>query len=61
MYVLRPFMDEVLSEKIAKKTIDEMGGNISGGNFLVGNFPEGNFPGVSLMGGGGRFSGWEFS
>ena len=32
MYILPPFMDEVLSEEIVK-TINEMGGNIPGGNF----------------------------
>ena len=32
MYILRPFIDEVLSEEIVKKD-NEMGGNIPGGNF----------------------------
>ena len=52
IYILRPVMDEVLSEEMVKKTINEMGGNI----FLGGNFPGG--------GGGfsrGEFDGWEFS
>ena len=38
MYILHPFMDEVLSEIIVKKD-NKMGGNIPGGNFLGGNFP----------------------
>ena len=37
MYILRPLMDEVLSEEIVK-TINEMGGNIPGGNFPGGEF-----------------------
>ena len=42
MYILHPFMDEVLSEIIVKKD-NKMGGNIPGGNFLGGNFPGGEF------------------
>ena len=33
MYILPPFMDEVLSEEIVKKD-NEMGGNFPGGNLL---------------------------
>ena len=40
MYILRPFMDEVLSEEIVKKD-NEIGGNIPGGDFLGGNFRRG--------------------
>ena len=43
MYILCPFMDEVLSEKIVKKD-NKMGGNIPGGSLMGGNFPGGNFP-----------------
>ena len=44
MNILRPVMEDVLSEEMVKKD-DEMGGNIPGGNFLGGNFPEGIFQG----------------
>ena len=57
MYILPPFMDEVLSEELVKKD-NEMGGNIPGRNFLGGNFPGDNFPGGSLM--GGNFPGGNF-
>ena len=57
MYILRPLMDEVLSEEIVK-TINEMSGNIPGRNFLGGNFPRANFAGGSLM--GGNFPGGNF-
>ena len=51
MNILRPVMEEVLSEEMVKKD-DEMGGNIPGENFLGGNFPEGIFHGGGgLMGG----------
>ena len=53
MYILRPFMDEVLSEEIVKKD-NEIGGNIPGGDFLGGNFPRGG--GFSR----GEFVGWDF-
>ena len=36
MYILPPFMDEVLSEEIVKKD-NEMGGNMPGGKFPGGN------------------------
>ena len=49
MYILPPFMDEVLREEIVKKD-NEIGGNIPGGNFPGGE-------GFSR----GEFDGWEFS
>ena len=40
---LPPFMDEVLSEEIVKKTINFSGGNFPGESLMAVNFPSRNF------------------
>ena len=60
MYILPPppFMDDVLSEDMVKKSNKTcgniprgnfLGGNFTGGSLMGGTFPGGNFPRTFLM------------